>query len=512
MIIIISLFLSFPIMAQITLPEPSVIVQQTFSYQPIAGAYSRDIAVTPDDKFLVVIYGQILATSENGMSWTTQNVSNSLTLTYQTGGHPGHMHGTYGDLNGNVNWVYTGGCQGRLAVPVHRYFVRASYQSGSVSLSNCYLIDDRMGGSENYFCSYTGFGGYTISEDTTIIAYQWTNGTGYESPHVLITYNGGQTFQGLGGGTSQVGVGEANPSGWSMNNAPQVVPYKGGVMAIWTEGNYRFRYSYFNGTSWSAVTPIDDAYAKRPAKDAANLLLFRTTADERYVHLITPCTQEGTIDLLDIRWDGTAWKDTILISSPAWAHQVHNVVNTVCGDWVFNFYTYDGAIKCIAYNSVENRWLEPRTIIDDSCNNLALSAPHVSPAGYVPLVWMDKKWDDASAPAPKIKFLKIPTNFLLQGSTSVSKSTSASSPVFFAANHPNPFSASTVLKYRLAENTNISLSVFAADGKRVAVLAEGKQAAGAHEVTWNAAHLAIGVYYAMLKIGNQQQTLKLLRL
>jgi len=513
-IFIISLFLSFPLMAQITLPEPSVIMQQTFYYQPIAGAYSRDIAVTPDDKFLVVIYGQILATSDDGVSWTTLNVLGSLTRTYTTGGHPGHMHGTYGDLNGNVNWAYVGGCHGRLNVPVDRYFVRAKYKDGNVSLSNCYLINDSVGASPNYFCSYAGFGGYTISEDTTLIAYQWTNSAGLESPHVLITYNGGQTFQGLGGGPVQVGVGESHPTAaaWGMNGAPQVVPYKGGVMAIWTEGDYRFRYSYFNGTSWSGVDSIDDTWDKRPAKTSSSLLLFRTTADERYVHIITPCTNMGTIELLDIRWDGTTWKDTILLTGTSWAHKVSDVVNTVCGDWVFNFYNYDGAIKCLPYNSKEDRWLEPRTVIDDSCNNRALSAPHVSPAGYVPLVWMDKAWSATSAPAPKIKFLKIPTDFLLQGIAAVSKSAAASPLAFFAANYPNPFSLSTTLKYRLDADAHICLSVFSADGKRVAVLAEGKQAAGAHERAWNPGHLAVGVYYAILKIGRQQQTLKLLRL
>ena len=62
-------------------------------------------------------------------------------------------------------------------------------------------------------------------------------------------------------------------------------------------------------------------------------------------------------------------------------------------------------------------------------------------------------------------------------------------PVPAAANRlgaprPNPFNPQTTIDYVLAADGPVRLEVFSVDGRRVAVLVDGPQAAGAHSATW----------------------------
>ena len=70
-----------------------------------------------------------------------------------------------------------------------------------------------------------------------------------------------------------------------------------------------------------------------------------------------------------------------------------------------------------------------------------------------------------------------------------------------AQNYPNPFNPETTIRYSLAADGNVRLTIFDMLGKEVAVLADGFQQAGEHQVSWNAAHLASGSYFYRLESG-----------
>ena len=76
-------------------------------------------------------------------------------------------------------------------------------------------------------------------------------------------------------------------------------------------------------------------------------------------------------------------------------------------------------------------------------------------------------------------------------------------------NFPNPFSGSTTLSYTLPEATDVRLEVYDLLGRRVAVLAEGDQAAATHTVTFDARGLASGVYLLRLQAGGAQRTMRM---
>jgi hypothetical protein len=85
-------------------------------------------------------------------------------------------------------------------------------------------------------------------------------------------------------------------------------------------------------------------------------------------------------------------------------------------------------------------------------------------------------------------------------------------PSVFAlkAAYPNPFNPSTSLAYDVARDGQISLKVFDLLGNEVTTLAEGYQSAGRYRVTWNAAALPSGMYFAVLQAQNVRQIQKLM--
>jgi hypothetical protein len=66
-------------------------------------------------------------------------------------------------------------------------------------------------------------------------------------------------------------------------------------------------------------------------------------------------------------------------------------------------------------------------------------------------------------------------------------------------NYPNPFNPTTNIAFSLAENTHVTLSVVDLTGRVVAVLANEARSAGSYTETFDASHLASGVYFYQLK-------------
>ena len=71
---------------------------------------------------------------------------------------------------------------------------------------------------------------------------------------------------------------------------------------------------------------------------------------------------------------------------------------------------------------------------------------------------------------------------------------------------PNPTQSSATLRYDLAEAGDVEIALFNTLGQRVAVLATGPRAAGAHDVTVRADGLAAGIYVVRLTAGGASQT------
>jgi len=75
-------------------------------------------------------------------------------------------------------------------------------------------------------------------------------------------------------------------------------------------------------------------------------------------------------------------------------------------------------------------------------------------------------------------------------------------------NYPNPFNPSTTIRYGLPNRFHLTLTVFNALGQQVALLRNGEQDAGYHEVRFNGKNLSSGVYFYKIQAGEFVQTLK----
>jgi photosystem II stability/assembly factor-like uncharacterized protein len=71
---------------------------------------------------------------------------------------------------------------------------------------------------------------------------------------------------------------------------------------------------------------------------------------------------------------------------------------------------------------------------------------------------------------------------------------------------PNPFNASTTLRFTLPQTAKVTLAVYDETGRLVKTLLQGNKSAGAYEVNFNAETLASGVYFARLQAGDFHAT------
>lgn len=73
-------------------------------------------------------------------------------------------------------------------------------------------------------------------------------------------------------------------------------------------------------------------------------------------------------------------------------------------------------------------------------------------------------------------------------------------------NHPNPFNPSTTISYALPEAGPVRLAVYNLLGEEIAVLQDGRQSAGSHELRFDGTVLPSGIYIYRLEAAGITQT------
>jgi len=80
---------------------------------------------------------------------------------------------------------------------------------------------------------------------------------------------------------------------------------------------------------------------------------------------------------------------------------------------------------------------------------------------------------------------------------------------FLSQNYPNPGNPSTVIRYGMPQDGEVSVIVYNTLGQEVATLADGYRRAGTHELVFKGAGLPGGVYYYRMRSGGVILTKKL---
>ncbi|MBZ0199005.1 MAG: T9SS type A sorting domain-containing protein [Ignavibacteriaceae bacterium] len=76
-------------------------------------------------------------------------------------------------------------------------------------------------------------------------------------------------------------------------------------------------------------------------------------------------------------------------------------------------------------------------------------------------------------------------------------------------NYPNPFNPSTKISYAIPQSGNVKIEVFNTIGQSVALLVNGFNEAGTHEVSFNAVGLNSGIYFYRIEANGSVMTKKM---
>jgi len=79
-------------------------------------------------------------------------------------------------------------------------------------------------------------------------------------------------------------------------------------------------------------------------------------------------------------------------------------------------------------------------------------------------------------------------------------------------NYPNPFNPNTLIKYSVAKDGFVNVSIFNLLGEKVAALVQGNVSAGSYEVNFSASQLSSGIYFYSLEAGDFKAVRKMLLL
>jgi hypothetical protein len=135
-------------------------------------------------------------------------------------------------------------------------------------------------------------------------------------------------------------------------------------------------------------------------------------------------------------------------------------------------------------------------------------------------VWNYPTASDVAMPWPMYRGNPQRTGFLEDNLTGRPESQDTwSRPLDFALwqNYPNPFNPETTIRYSLAQESSVRLSIFNVLGQEVISLVDANQAAGFHEIAWDGkdaggSMVASGLYFYRLQTRDFMETRKMVLL
>lgn len=108
--------------------------------------------------------------------------------------------------------------------------------------------------------------------------------------------------------------------------------------------------------------------------------------------------------------------------------------------------------------------------------------------------------------------LVYPTNFQVTNPTitEIGNNTSELPTEFkLYENYPNPFNPTTSIKYDIAKNSFVKLTVYNITGKEVSRLVNDNLQAGRYEANWNGSNFSSGIYFAKIEAGDYKHIIKM---
>jgi hypothetical protein len=93
--------------------------------------------------------------------------------------------------------------------------------------------------------------------------------------------------------------------------------------------------------------------------------------------------------------------------------------------------------------------------------------------------------------------------------TAIAENPPSPEAITLLAAYPNPFNASTLIRYSLAKPGSTNLAIYNLLGQLVATLYDGNLEAGEHNFVWNANNFVSGIYFVKIKSADYSDQLKI---
>ena len=84
------------------------------------------------------------------------------------------------------------------------------------------------------------------------------------------------------------------------------------------------------------------------------------------------------------------------------------------------------------------------------------------------------------------------------------------SAFYLSQNYPNPFKDKTTIKYCVAYETKVKITVFNSNGEMIKTLVDEEKDAGTYEIEIDGSGLATGIYHYLLEVGDYRSKKKML--
>lgn len=234
--------------------------------------------------------------------------------------------------------------------------------------------------------------------------------------------------------------------------------------------------------------------------------------------------------------DGGAWKMTSPITRgssnlPVKMNEVFSQGTSASPDWIELYNTLNDTLDISGYKIYDNggqsgskpKMVFPAgTLIMPNGYLVVVTDDKANPANFGLSSNGEKVWLEDSTGAvidsvqfsalqPTESYSRIPDGRIWQvvstvtrgasnvGNTGVHTAGQVVEGFQLTQNYPNPFNPTTSIQFTLPYTTEVSVSVYSLTGQLVSELVNARQPAGVHQIEFNGAHLASGVYIYMIK-------------
>jgi hypothetical protein len=184
------------------------------------------------------------------------------------------------------------------------------------------------------------------------------------------------------------------------------------------------------------------------------------------------------------------------------------VEQTVSGGYFIGGYTHSFSNSMDFYfikTDSQGNEMWSRVVGEPSQSDWGLSGAITSDGGYIMVgnKWVsDENWSDIYVVKLNSDLTEVFENNIADYNISIKLDN----------NYPNPFNATTTIRYSSLNKSQISISIYNLLGQKIETLFEGIQSPGEHVLTWDASYLPSGIYFARLETRCRTENIKMVLL